>query len=117
MKPHRLKKRRQFLQTAQAGNKHVCPAFVVQYRRRGDLEQPSVSPGLGLGFTASKKVGNAVQRNRAKRRLRALTQECLSEDQTSQHSDLVLIARKTVLKRPYRKLKREFNKAMTSFDG
>ena len=114
--PHRLKKRRQFLKTAQAGNKQVSPAFVVQYRRRDETDLPMTAEGLGLGFTASKKVGNAVQRNKAKRRLRALSRDCLSAEQTAAQSDMVLIARKAVLKRPFRKLKRDFNRAISSLD-
>lgn len=109
MKPHKLKKRRQFLAAAQAGNKQVSPAFVVQARSR--TESDFHEDGLGLGFTASKKVGNAVERNRAKRRMRALTRDCLTPAQAEQTKDLVVIARKAVLKRKYAKLEREFSKA------
>lgn len=49
------------------------PAFLLQARARGD-DAP-----LRVGFTCSKKVGNAVARNRAKRRLRALAAEILPQ--------------------------------------
>ncbi len=60
-----LKKRAEFLACARAGRAHA-PGMVVQgrQRRQGEAEGPRV------GFTCSKKVGNAVARNRAKRRLR-----------------------------------------------
>ncbi len=68
MRPKRietLKKRAEFLACARARRAHA-PGMVVQGRQRraGEAEGPRV------GFTCSKKVGNAVARNRAKRRLR-----------------------------------------------
>lgn len=53
------------------------PAFVLQARRR-DADQ---APGrVRVGFTCSKKVGNAVARNRAKRRLRSIAHQVLPQD-------------------------------------
>ncbi len=60
-----LKKRADYLKAA-AGKRHVTPGFVLQFRNRGG-EEPD---GIRVGFTCSKKVGNAATRNRAKRRLR-----------------------------------------------
>ena len=60
-----LKKRAGFLACARAGRAHM-PGMVVQGRQRGAGE----AEGVQVGFTCSKKVGNAVARNRAKRRLR-----------------------------------------------
>lgn len=48
------------------------PPFVLQGRDRGDGD-----PAVGVGFTCSRKVGNAVARNRAKRRLRAAARAVL----------------------------------------
>jgi ribonuclease P protein component len=49
------------------------PAFTLQARRRGAEE----AEGPRVGFTCSKKVGNAVARNRAKRRLREIARRAL----------------------------------------
>ena len=64
-----LSKRPDFLKAARAG-RHATAGFVLQARKRS-LEEPD--PDLiRIGFTCSKKVGNAVARNRAKRRLREI---------------------------------------------
>ncbi len=64
-----LKKRARFLACARAGRAHA-PGMVVQGRQRRPGETIGVAEGPRVGFTCSKKVGNAVARNRAKRRLR-----------------------------------------------
>lgn len=66
-----MKTRPEFLRTAQ-GRRQGTGSFLVQARARGDG-----SAVIKVGITASKKIGNAVARNRAKRRLRALTREML----------------------------------------
>lgn len=65
------------------------PGFVLQARARGD-EGP-----VRVGFTCSKKVGNAVARNRAKRRLREIARLTLP-DQGRPGWDYVLIGRRDV---------------------
>ena len=62
-----LAKRADFLRAAQA-RRQGTPAFLLQARRRR-AEEPG-GAAIRVGFTCSKKVGNAVARNRAKRRLR-----------------------------------------------
>lgn len=66
-----LQQRADFLRAAQ-GRRQGTAGFLVQARLRGDG-----SADLRVGFTASKKIGNAVMRNRAKRRMRALARELL----------------------------------------
>lgn len=66
-----LRKRADFLACAR-GRKRACPAFFLQARYRNDSDDQ-----IRVGYTCSKKVGNAVVRNRAKRRLRALARSVL----------------------------------------
>ena len=83
-----LTKRSDFLACARA-RKAVMPGFILQARRR----DATIAPGcIRIGYTASKKVGNAVARNRAKRRLRALARAILPQN-AHPGWDYVLIAR------------------------
>ncbi|MCI4664959.1 MAG: ribonuclease P protein component [Neomegalonema sp.] len=95
----RLKERREFLAAARAASA-AAPGFVLQARKRSARDGERLSQKIGgsaasaprVGFTASKKVGNAVARNRAKRRLRALADE-LAPLHGRPGWDYVLIAR------------------------
>jgi len=71
--PPTLKKRRDFLACARA-RRWVAPALILQARERRSEAEAAIS-GIRVGYTCSKKVGGAVVRNRAKRRLRAAAAE------------------------------------------
>jgi len=71
--PAVLRKRAEFLAAARA-RRQATAGFLLQARARDAAERFS---GVRVGFTCSKKVGNAVIRNRAKRRLRALARAVL----------------------------------------
>ena len=67
--PHRLKRPSDFGQAVRRGARAATPTVVVHVMRRNDQDPPEFTR---VGFVVSKKVGNAVTRNRVKRRLRHL---------------------------------------------
>jgi ribonuclease P protein component len=92
-----LKKRADFLRAAR-GIRRVEGAITLETCPSPDAE---ALPGrLRVGFTASKKIGNAVMRNRAKRRLRAAARELLPLLGRVGH-DYVLVARASCVARPF----------------
>ena len=95
----RLKRRAEFLRVAAKGAKAPMPGLVLQA-----LYRPDDAPAR-LGFTVTKKVGNAVVRNRTKRRLREAAR-LLLRDKALQGAavtgvDLVLIGRDGTARRPF----------------
>lgn len=104
----RILKRRDFL-AANRARKSAAPGFVLQARARGVDEWPGA---VRVGFTCSKKVGNAVARNRAKRRLTALANETLPLAGRPGW-DYILIGRKDASATvPYLRLKVDLIKAL-----
>jgi ribonuclease P protein component len=82
------------------------PGFVLLVRPRGDAD-----PAMRIGYTVTKKIGNAVVRNRMKRRLRALAAELLPDGGTP-GADHVLIGRQGGIERDFDALRRELAKAL-----
>ena len=100
-----LRKRHEFLSLRDKGHKEVTRFFVMQAR---DTKQPH--PAL-YGLTASKKIGNAVVRNRARRRLRALVRMHLApHGRAGWHYGL--IARYALADAPFRALEDSFISAL-----
>ena len=106
----RLKRRREFLRVAAARVKAVSPGMVVQALARDDDDSQ-----IRVGFTASRKVGNAVVRNRARRRLKALVQELLP-GRGRPSTDYVLIARGDTATRPYEALRSDLLQALSRLE-
>ena len=100
----RLKRRQDFVAAARA-NYAAMPGMVVQMRARGDAAPPRV------GFTATKKLGNAVLRNRVKRRLREIARLRLEALARPGH-DYVLIGRAPTAERAFPDLEHDLNSAL-----
>ena len=94
----RLKLRADFVRVAASRRRAARPGLVLQAAPAPE-ECNSVSD-IRVGFTASRKVGNAVKRNRAKRRLREAAAKVLP-DRGRPGTDYVLIAGKGTAERPF----------------
>ena len=103
----RLKKRSEFLHVRDGRYKAI--GGVVVQTRPAQIAHDEIR----AGFTATKKIGNAVVRNRTKRRLREAAREILPRFGLKGH-DYVFIARQSTLKRPYEKLLDDVEKALSS---
>ena len=82
------------------------PGFVLLVRQRDDADDT-----MRIGFTVTKKIGNAVVRNRMKRRFRALVRETLP-DHGIPGADHVLIGRAGGIERDYASLAAELKRAL-----
>jgi len=99
----RLKKRADFLRVAGVRRKWATPGMVLQAARN---PMPVDAGLLRVGFTATKKTGNAVVRNRIKRRLRALADSMLPEF-AKPGWDYVLIGRQGTPTRSFADLEKD----------
>lgn len=127
----RLKTRPEFLKVAAARRKWATPGLVLQAARRqpgDDRAALGVSPitasgvkasgavareepEVRVGFTVTRKVGNAVVRNRVKRRLRAAAAEVFGQHGRA-GTDYVVIGRAATLTRPYDALRQDLEQAI-----
>ena len=104
----RLRQRADFIAVAGAA-RAASPAFVVQRRARED-EGP-----VRVGFTVSKKVGTATERNRVRRRLRELVKR-LDAVSMHPHSDYVLVGRRTALSRGFTTMLDDLRSALSRLE-
>jgi ribonuclease P protein component len=103
--PPRLKRRAEFLAVAGRGAKAPMPGLVLQFMPRQD-DGP-----FRVGFTVTKKVGNAVVRNRTKRRLREAVRLALNPD-FERGFDIVVIGRDKTADRPFQELIEDVRKGL-----
>jgi ribonuclease P protein component len=104
-KPERLKRRPEFLRVASSGKKAAVGGVVLQALARAD------NGPVRLGFTVTKKVGNAVVRNRTRRRLKEAARLLLAERLVT-GVDLVLIGRDSTRARKFIALKGDIRRAL-----
>lgn len=103
----RLKRRREFLAAAR-GRKSGGPIVGLQGIKQRPTETPDQT--VRIGFTCSKKVGNAVARNRARRRLKAAAAE-LAPDLAIPGCDYVLVGRTATVNVPFDRIKNDLSRA------
>ena len=96
MKLVTLKKRKDFILSNKHGKKFICKHFILQEYLKLDKSDK----GLTFGFTATKRIGNAVKRNRAKRIMKALISSLFLENKIlfKENYSYVLIAKDSILK-------------------
>jgi ribonuclease P protein component len=111
-RPHTLKRRAHFLRGAAARRRYVTQGFILQAAFQPD-DIDDRSPRIG--FTASRKVGGAVVRNRAKRRLRELARALMPE-LAIDGIDYVLVARQETAGRDFALLREDFRQALKRID-
>lgn len=109
-----LKKRTEFLRV-RGGARFATPSFVLETRLRpGEAECPSLpqfcSAGARFGFTVTKKLGGAVDRNRIRRRLKAAV-DLLAPNLARPGHDYVLIARAAARDRAFTEVKKDLERA------
>ncbi|MEN8236657.1 MAG: ribonuclease P protein component [Pseudomonadota bacterium] len=109
----RLKRRQDFVRLAQQGMHWVTPGFILQCDSAPNDEEHA---RIRVGFTASRRIGGAVQRNRAKRRLRAVADMVLSA-KGAPGLDYVLVARGKVLTKDFQRLKQDLRWALNKLHG
>lgn len=90
-----IRLRRDFLSAAASNQKFVTGSFVVQFRLR-EAAHPVAPETIRFGYTVTKKMGNAVARNRIKRRLREAVRAGALEKAQPGH-DYVIISRHKAL--------------------
>lgn len=100
----RLRRRADYLRVQAAERRVALPGLLLQ-------AAPGETGCRRVGFTASRKVGNAVARNRARRRLKALVSEILPIHAISGH-DYVLVARQATPAREFAALRRDLESAL-----
>ena len=103
--PQRLKRRAEFLRVAARGRKVPSNGLLLQA-----LARPDGGP-VRLGFTVTRKVGNAVVRNRTRRRLKEAARLLLREQPVA-GVDLVLVGRDSTRRRPFAALIEDLRRAL-----
>lgn len=108
-----LPRRADFLRVAATRRRCVTPGLILQVAPLPESER--ASGPLRVGYTASKKVGNAIARNRCKRRLREAVRKVMPLH-AREGLDYVLIAREDTIARPFDQLLADLRQALKRLD-
>ncbi|MGE3624091.1 MAG: ribonuclease P protein component [Bdellovibrionales bacterium] len=109
LRPVVLRKRNEFLAAAQNGKKWITQGLILQ------INTAPEAAAMRYGLTASGKIGPAVQRNRARRRLRSLAVDILPAHARIGY-DYVIIARNTTCSRDFAALRQDMVTALKKLD-
>lgn len=109
--PQRLRHRHEFLRVARGGQKCVMPGLVLQVYEPQSPDPKKSPENIRIGFTVSKKVGNSVTRNRARRRLRAAANIVIQKYAVGGH-DYVMVGRTLTTKRDFEALVGDLEKGL-----
>lgn len=110
----RLKRRQDFQRVARTGRRWAAPGLVLQCAPAATAGGCEAGPRVG--FTASRRVGGAVARNRARRRLRAAAEEVLPRLARADR-DYVVIARAGTCARRFDQLVADLAAALGKVGG
>lgn len=105
-----LKTRAEFL-AVRGGARCATPAFVLETKPRAIPAANAQPPGPRFGFTITKKIGNAVVRNRIRRRLKAALTPLSGQLAAATH-DYVVIARQSAFDIPFATLQKDLERAL-----
>lgn len=107
----RIKTRTDYLSVAASGRRWVTPAFILQIKDAGDSDSDP-----RVGFTVTKKVGNAVVRNRVRRRLKEAAREIFPV-KASEGSNYVLIGRYACIDIAFKRIKSDMKWALQKLEA
>ena len=110
----RVKVRADFLRIAADRRNWAAPGLVLQVSEtpKNIYDRDTIR----IGYTASRKVGNSVKRNRARRRLRNVVEKVMTIN-ASRGKDFVIIARKNTIRRPFSDLIIDLETALKKLDA
>jgi len=105
----RLKDRRDFKRVYLQGKTISLPTMILYWRKSGGWDKVNPAP-TRIGFSVSKKLGGAVQRNRLKRRCRAIARELLPACPPGY--DMIFVGRKMATEVDYLRLRADMSRAL-----
>lgn len=105
----RLKKRSQYLAVSRRGVCYKTPHLIF------NICESDEKTGIGYGFTASKKVGNAVKRNKVKRRLKECVRLYLKEHPNNFSLACVIIAKSHCFTAPFATLLEQVSNTLEAY--